>query len=293
MKPAPFEFYAPRSVDEVLALLSEFGEDARILAGGQSLVPLMSFRMLQPRAIISINDCEELSFIRLEGNSISCGALTRQAEAERSSLINEHCGLLARALPYVGGIANRNRGTVCGSLAHADPLAELVAVAVALDAIFCIGSANGLRQVPASAFFISELTTCIGPGEMLQLVRFPLRPNTARSAFVEVSNRRHGFAVVGIAAQLELDTANVCHGARFAVIGAGQIACRLHRVEQLFVGQQITTEIVREAADMAESLVDPASDIHADSEYRRQLTGVLLARAVEQCAKHDAHYRSV
>ncbi|CAN7219273.1 FAD binding domain-containing protein [Bradyrhizobium sp. LjRoot220] len=282
MKPASFDFFAPRSLDNVLALLGNHGEDCRILAGGQSLVPLLNLRMLQPAVLISINDCTELSYIRESSTAIVCGALTRQIEVEQSELVQREVPLLAKAARLIGGMANRNRGTVCGSLAHADPLAELPAVALALDATFVVNGQSGRRDVAAADFFVSELSTCIEPGEMLEAVRFPKRSAGERAAFLELGNRRHGFAVAGLAVQLNFDDDKTCIGARIAALGAGAVALRLRNVEETLEGKKLGPEIIAEAAEMAYRDVDPPSDIHADAAHRKHLARTLLSRAVNE-----------
>lgn len=282
MTPAKFEFHAPTTLGEVLALLDHYGEDARVLAGGQSLVPLMNFRILQPKALISINQCPELAALSLENGALRCGALVRQVQAERSPLVQRHVPLLARALPYVGGIANRNRGTICGSLAHADPLAELTAVAAALEARFLISSLRGKREVSASEFFIADLTNCIEPGEMLEAVVFPLAAPGARAAFVEVGNRGHGFAVVGLGAQVVLDEAGAVRDARIAAIGVESVPLRLTAAEQLLLGTALDADTLEAAAAAARRAVDPTGSFHADAAYKRRLLGTLVVRALEQ-----------
>jgi carbon-monoxide dehydrogenase medium subunit len=278
VKPARFEFHNSRTVSEVLTAIAQYEDDYRILAGGQSLVPLMNLRMIQPRAIISINQCPELDYIRDIGDAIEIGAATRQIDVETSPLIARHVALLAKCLPHVGGLSNRNRGTVCGSLAHADPLAELPAVAMALDAIFVIRSMKGSREVSAANFFVSELTTVVKPGEMLERVRFPKQPASARTAFLETGNRRHGFAIAGVAAQIEL-VDGVCASARIAAMGVGPTAVRLREVEKMYVGEAVTGLLMEEAAAIAAKSVDPSGDIHADAPYRKRLLGVLVKRA--------------
>jgi carbon-monoxide dehydrogenase medium subunit len=282
VKPAKFEYHAPRSMEEALSLLAQYGEDARILAGGQSLVPLLNFRILQPRALISINHCPELDYLRREDGAMVCGALTRQAEAEHSSGVKRYSPLLAAALPWVGGVSNRNRGTVCGSLAHADPLAELTAVASALDATFVINGINGRRNVQAGDFFISDLTTCIEPGEMLEAVRFPDCGSDVSASFVEVGNRWHGFAVVGVAAHLEYEIDGRCRSARLAAIGVGSTPIRLTAAENILAGSHAEGEVLREAADVASRDLDPPGGFHADSAYKLQVLGTLVTRAVEK-----------
>ncbi len=280
MKPAKFEFHAARTLDEAVALLARYGEDARILAGGQSLVPLMNFRILQPRALVSINRCPELAYIRHEGEFLACGAATRQIEAETSSLVQQHCPLLAAALPLLGGIANRNRGTVCGNLAHADPLAELPAVAVALGAQFQVKGTRGSRTVTAEEFFVADLTTSIEPGEMLESVKFPTSGKGAGSAFVEVGNRAHGFAIVGVAAHLEFEDSGRCKSARLAAIGVGSTPVRLRASEAAVNGADRMQQALHDAASVAASQLDPPGGFHADAAYKKEVIGTLVARAL-------------
>jgi carbon-monoxide dehydrogenase medium subunit len=288
MKPARFELFSPRTTDEVLERLAHFGDDARILAGGQSLVPLLNMRMARPRALISINQCKELAYIRRDDKVLSIGALVRQSEAERSEEARLACPLLARALPWVGCTANRNRGTVCGSLAHADPIAELPAVAVALGAEFVIAGRERRYTVDAEAFFVSELATCIQPGEMLEAVRLPISGYEARAAFVEVGNRAHGFAIAGVAAQLHLGAHGKCVEARIAAIGAGPTAVRLKRAEAVLIGEAPCGEVLRAAAAAARAEVDPAGNLHADAAYRKELIGTLVQRAVAAAQGSEA-----
>ena len=280
MKPAPFEFHAPETEEEIRSLMAEHGEEARPLAGGQSLVPLMNMRIVRPSVLIDLNRCRALDYLREEGDVIACGALTRQATAEDSELVRARLPLLAAALPHVGVRATRNFGTVCGSLAHGDPLAELPSVAAALDARFVIARRDGTREVAAEDFFVSALTTCLDPDEMLREVRFPTAAATARNVFLEVANRAHGFAVAGLAASVELAQDGHCRRARLAAMGMGATTLRLSAVEALLEGQHLGPELIAEAAAAAVRSVDPHQDLHASSGYRRQLAGVLVKRAL-------------
>ncbi len=288
MKPAPFDFYAPDTEEEVRALLAEHGEDARLLAGGQSLVPLMNMRIMRPAVVISLNRCNALAYLREEGDFIVCGALTRQAYAEDSALVGKHVPLLAAALPHVGVQANRNFGTVCGSLAHADPLAELPSVTVALEATFVIASRDHTREVAAGEFFVSALTTCIEPGEMLREVWFPKAPAHARSVFLEVANRAHGFAVAGLAAYVEVDPESSCVTARFAAMGMGSTAVRLADAEAAVEDRVLDESTIAEAAAAASRWVEPDGDLHASADYRRHLAGVLVRRALNRVLRAEA-----
>ena len=281
MKPAAFDFHAPESEEEVLSLLATYGDDVRLLAGGQSLVPLMNMRILQPSVIISLNRCRQLAYVRDKNDVVACGAMLRQTEAEETDLIRDQVPLLAAALPYVGVRASRNRGTVCGSLAHADPLAELPSVAAALEATFVITGANQRRVVTAAEFFVSELATCIDTGEMLTEVRFPKTAPDGRGVFLEVGNRAHGFAVVGIAAYFQIAPDKRCNKARLAAMGMGATTVRLGKTEQTLENQILSDEVVQAAVASAGNAVEPVGDIHASADYRRHLAGVLVKRALD------------
>ncbi|WP_353194230.1 FAD binding domain-containing protein [Pusillimonas noertemannii] len=282
MKPAKFEYHAPKTLDEAVNLLGRYGEDARILAGGQSLVPLLNFRIFQPQALISINHCAELAYLRVEPDGLVCGALTRQAEAEQSADVQDTCPLLSAALPWIGGVSNRNRGTVCGSLAHADPLAELTAVAMALDARFSIVGTKGRRQASAAEFFLGDLTTCIEPGEMLEAVHFPRSGKNASAAFVEVGNRWHGFAVVGVGAHVECDDVGVFQTVRLSAIGVGSTPVRLTESEKILQGTRGETQALQEACNVAAVDLDPPGGFHADSAYKSGVLGTLVERALNE-----------
>ena len=282
MKPAAFDYHRPDSLEEACALLAEHGAEARVLAGGQSLVPLMNMRILSPAVLIDINRCRELSYLRREDGVIACGALTRQGEAETSDLVAADLPLLAAAMPHVGVRANRNFGTVCGSLAHADPLAELPSVAAALEARFVIASSRGRREVDAGEFFVSALTNCIEPDEMLAEVRLPVMPANARSAFLEIANRAHGFAVAGVAALVEIDGEGRCIRARLSAMGAGDTTARLLPVEALVEGRRLDEALIREAGAAATAAAEPAEDVHATADYRAHVIGTLVTRALRQ-----------
>ncbi|MCL4764967.1 MAG: FAD binding domain-containing protein [Hyphomicrobiaceae bacterium] len=282
MKPASFKYCRPDSAEEACSLLREHGADARVLAGGQSLVPLMNMRILQPRVLIDINRCSDLAYLREEDGTVACGALTRQGDAEFSALVAEQVPLLAAALPHVGVRASRNFGTVCGSLAHADPLGELPSVAMALDARFVIASSRGKREVGAEEFFISALTNCLAPDEMLAEVRFPVARARSASVFLEISNRAHGFAVAGLAICVEMSEGRHCSQARLAAMGTGDTTTRLKEVETLLEGQTLDGAIIDEAGALATRMAEPLDDVHASAAYRRQVMGSLVKRALRR-----------
>lgn len=280
MKPAAFKYVRPDCAEEVRALLREHGAEARILAGGQSMVPLMNMRILQPRVVIDINRCRDLSYLREEGGVVACGALARQGEAEESALVAARLPLLRAALPHVGVQASRNFGTLCGSLAHADPLGELPGVAKALEARFVIASTRGVREVGAEEFFVTALTNCLEPDEMLAEVRFPVGGPPTIDVFLEIANRAHGFAVVGLALSVTAAADGRIGRARLAALGAGDTALRLAGVEALLEGQALDAEVIAEAKARAAAEADPPEDVHAGAAYRRQALGALVGRAL-------------
>ena len=259
--------------------MAEHGDDAQILAGGQSLVPLMNLRLARPEVVVSINRCHELDYIRLVDDRLVIGALVRQIDAETSPLVQAECPLLAKALPHVGLPATRNRGTVCGSLAHCDPLAELPAVALALEAEVVLTSAAGERRVPAHDFFVAEMTTCIEPGEVVSAVTFVRQDPGERSAVGEISNGGHVFPVGGVALRWA-SSDGICTMARIAAFGVGSVAQRLGDAESALVGSDLGPAAIAATVAAARSEVDPTGDIHADADYRRHLVGVLLERGL-------------
>ncbi|WP_419931778.1 FAD binding domain-containing protein [Candidatus Poriferisodalis sp.] len=279
MKPAPFSFVAPETLDEVLGAMAAHGEDARILAGGQSLVPLMNLRLARPEVVVSINRCGELDYIRLSDDRLVVGALVRQFDAETSPLVQAECPLLATALPHVGLPATRNRGTVCGSLAHCDPLAELPAVALALEAELVLASTAGERRVPAHDFFVADMTTSIEPGEIVSAVAFKRQDPSERSSLEEVSNGGNVFPVGGVALRWA-SAGGTCTMARIAAFGVGSVAQRLVDAEDALVGTDLGPTAIAAAVTAARNAVNPTGDMHADADYRRHLVGVLIERGL-------------
>ncbi len=282
MKPAPFEYVTPRTLDEVLMRLADLGDDAKLLAGGQSLVPAMNLRLARPRVLIDLGRVSDIDYIRAVDGTVALGACVRQRTAERSEAVSRGVPLLARALPFIGHPAIRNRGTVGGSLAHADPAAELPAVVAALDGELVVASARGRRTVKPSEFFTSYMTTALRPDEMLLEVRLPHATATSRSAFVEFARRPGDFALAGVAVVLDVDAANTARAARVALFGVGPTPVRVVRAERCLTGRVITDDVLREAAQSAAREIDPPSDLHATSHYRRRLATVLVEDALRQ-----------
>ncbi len=281
MKPAPFEYHAPSSASHALELLARHGADARILAGGQSLVPLLNFRLSAPAVIVDLNRTADLAYIKEEGGSLRIGAMTRQRAIEFSALVRSRLPLLAEATRWVGHLPTRTRGTIGGSLAHSDPAAEYPAVVAALDGEIAIRNSGGERVVRAADFFVGFMSTALRPGEMLTEVRLTPPPPDSGWAFEEFSRRRGDFAIVGIAAVVAMER-NRCRMARLAVCGAAPCAMRLRGAEEILEAGRIEERSVHNAATRAAELVDPPSDLHASSEYRRHLTRVLTRRALNR-----------
>lgn len=283
MKPAPFEYFAPTTVDEALTHLVEYGYDAKVLAGGQSLIPMMNFRLAQPRVIVDINNIPELSFIRGNGDgSLHIGATARHNRVEHDPLIAERTPLLFEAMPHIATVQVRCRGTFGGSLAHADPSAELPAVSVALNGSFLLRSQRGERWVPANEFFVGLFTSVLEPDELLIEVKFPPLPEQTGCALVEVSRRSHDFALVGVAAVVTLDQNTVCRGAKLVFFSVGEGPVEAHQAVEILINKVLTAEAFRAASETAAKKdIDPTSDIHATAAYRRHLAGVLARRAME------------
>lgn len=284
MKPPAFDYRSPETIEEVTALLDEYRSDARVIAGGQSLIPLMNLRMIGPLVLIDLNRCADLKRIEDRGNELAFGAMVRQREAQRSEVVNQKCPLISRALERAGPVAVRNRATVGGSMAHADRAAELPAVAMALDATFTITSTAGNRQVQAAEFFLGDMTTAIEENEFLTGVSFPCAPVGAVVRFEEVGVRREGVAIVGLASQIVLGSDDAVENARFAVMGVDSTPIRLHEVENLLIGQKLDKEVISQAAQLASEGIDALDDAYASAAYRRVTTGSLMEQFLNDIA---------
>ena len=271
MKPPVFDYCAPRTPDEALLLLAQYGDDGRILAGGQSLVPLLNFRMARPSVLIDLNLCAGLDYLRVEQDSLVIGPMTRQANAERHPLVHEHCPLLAQAIGFMGHLTIRNRGTVGGSLAHADPCAELPAVAMALDAEMIVEGNGHRRSLAPDEFFADSLVTAVEPGEMLREIRFPIRRDGDRNSFVESGVRRADLAIAGIAISVHVTAAGQCENVSVVALGGGPCPVRLTSVQALIGGRHVEDINILEVSTASRDDVDPPSDLQASSDYRRDL----------------------
>jgi aerobic carbon-monoxide dehydrogenase medium subunit len=289
MKPAAFEYFRPQTVDEALALLAEHAGEAKPLAGGQSLIPAMNFRLATPAVLVDLNALGELAYIKEGPDGLQLGGMTRQRSVERSALVLRAVPLLAETMPFIAHPAIRNRGTVGGSLAHADPAAELPAVMLALNAQFGVRSTGGSRRVPADEFFTGLFSTAIEPGELLTEVTIPAPAGRSGFAFQEISRRHGDFALVGVAASVTLDERGTCAAARIALFSVGDRPMLATHAADVLFGQKPTSEAIRAAAEAAATEdIDPSSDIHASAKYRRQLASVLTRRVLEKAFARTA-----
>jgi CO/xanthine dehydrogenase FAD-binding subunit len=289
MKPPRFEYHAPTTVEEALGLLTRYQGDAKVLAGGQSLMPLLNFRLLRPVALIDLNRIAALSYIEEVDGQVRLGAMTRQRAVEFSPVVRQRLPLLAEATRWVGHLPIRTRGTIGGSIAHADPAAEYPAVLTALEGEVVARGPRGERTLRPADLFQTYLTTSLEPEEILTEVRLPAMPAGAGYAFEEFARRHGDFALVGIAAFVVTEGRRVAR-ARLATAGASPIPVRLRAAEQILERDGLSDETIAAAAARAGELVEPDSDIHASADYRRHLTGVLTGRALKRArARMEEH----
>jgi carbon-monoxide dehydrogenase medium subunit len=289
MKLPPFAYEAPTTVAEAVGLLAEHGDEASVLAGGQSLIPLLALRLARPAVLIDINGVAELSGLSTAGSRVTIGAMTREYVAEESGTVAGEVPLLAAALPMIGHEAIRSRGTIGGSLAHADPAAELPAVARALDAEFVVRGPSGERVIPAAQWFEGYLTTSRQPDELLTEVRFPAAKQGTGVSFHEVARRHGDFAIVGLATSLILSD-GVISEARLALTGVSDVPVRAAATEELLAGERPSAELFDEAARRATGDLDPPADLHGSSDYRKTVAAAVVRRGL-RAAADDARER--
>jgi aerobic carbon-monoxide dehydrogenase medium subunit len=289
MKLPPVEYEAPTTVAEAVDLLAEHADEASVLAGGQSLIPLLALRLARPEVLVDVNGIGELSGVAATDGWVALGAMTREYVAEASKTIADSVPLLAAALPLIGHEAIRSRGTIGGSLAHADPAAELPAVARALDAEFVVRGQSGERVIPAAEWFEGYLMTSRRPDELLVEVRFPAAGPGTGVSFQEVARRHGDFAIVGLAVSLVL-SGEVISDARLAFAGLSDVPVRAAAAEDLLVGERPSAELFDEAAHRATDDVDPPDDLHGSSDYRKTVAAVVVRRGL-RAAADDARER--
>ena len=290
MKLPPVDYEAPETVSEAVELLGEHLDQASVLAGGQSLIPLLALRLAHPAVLIDINGIAGLSGVSATDGRVAIGAMTREYVAEESAAVAEAVPLLAAALPLIGHEAIRSRGTIGGSLAHADPAAELPAVALALDAEFVVRGQSGERVIPAADWFEGYLTTSRRPDELLVEVRFPAAGRGTGISFQEVARRHGDFAVVGLAASLTLSD-GVISDARLAFSGVSGVPARAASAEDLLAGERPSADLFDEAARRAAEDIDPPADLHGSSDYRKKVAAALVRRGL-RAAADDAGERT-
>jgi carbon-monoxide dehydrogenase medium subunit len=284
MKPPPFVYLRPADLDGVLAALAEGGEEAKILAGGQSLIPMMNLRVVAPKLLVDINRVAGLDHIGRDGDHLVIGALARHSDVLASPLVRQYAPLVAAAYHHIAHRPIRNRGTIGGNLMHADPASELPAVMLALDAQMVLRSRSGERPVPARNFFRGAFETAARTDDLLTAIRIPLASPNRRWGFEEVSQRQGDFALVAVAVGFDLDD-GVCAGTRLAYAGVANHALRLAAAEAALDGRKPDDDVFAEAAAEAAQAVDPIEDIHADAAYRRDLVRALTRRALTAAAR--------
>ncbi|HKG20889.1 MAG TPA: xanthine dehydrogenase family protein subunit M [Blastocatellia bacterium] len=281
MIPAQFDYVVASTLEEAVSLLAEHPDEAKILAGGHSLIPAMKLRLAMPQILIDIGRVKDLSYIREEGGQIRIGAMTTHYQLQSSDRLREICPLLPETAEQIGDVQVRNKGTIGGSLAHSDPAADWPAAILALDAEIVAVSAKGERSIKASDFFVDLLTTRLEPGEILREIRITPSDGRNGQAYEKVLHPASGFAVVGVAVDLSLDQAGACRAARVAVTGVASKAYRAAGVEQGLAGRALDAQAITSAAEKAVDGVDANGDLYASADYRRHLARIHTRRAIE------------
>ncbi|MBU1276058.1 MAG: xanthine dehydrogenase family protein subunit M [Proteobacteria bacterium] len=282
MKPAAFDYIAPKTVEEVISLLTTHEDEAKILAGGQSLMPIMNFRLGRPGLLIDINGLDELDYIKQQDDHLLIGGLTRERTVERSPLVRDLCPLLSQAISFVGHTAIRNRGTVGGSLVHADPSGEIPTAFCALDGRVKAVGPDGERWIDPGEFFLTFLTTSLEPTELLVEVKVPVLPQGTGWSFMELSRRVGDFAIIGVATLLFMNGDGTCREARIALGGVAPTPFRAEEAEEVLAGQAIGEELISRAGELAGEAADAEDDYHASAEYRQEMAKIMVSRSLRQ-----------
>ena len=281
MIPAQFDYQAPTTIEEALSLLSANADDAKLLAGGHSLIPAMKLRLAQPALLVDLARIKDLSYIREEANSILIGAMTTHYDIESSSLLKRICPLLPECASHIGDVQVRNKGTIGGSIAHSDPAGDWPAAIIALNAEMVTVGKNGERTIKADDFFVDFLTTALEPGEILRQIRIPKPAGRFGHAYQKVRHPASGFAVVGVAVALNLKTDNSCETAGVGITGVAAKAYRASNVEKALINKQIDESVAADAATHACDGVEINADLYASAEYRKHLAQVHARRAIQ------------
>ena len=283
MKPAPFEYHAPDSIEQAVELYSQYNGEAKILAGGQSLVPAMNFRVVQPSVLVDLNRVGELSYIREDGDVLRIGSMTRERHLEFDPLIPKWTPLLAEAVHFIAHPQIRNRGTMGGSIVNADPAAELPVLMLALNARLKAKNKSGERWIGAPDFFVGMFTTALEPDEILVEIELPLSSTRTGWSFMEVAPRAGDYALMGVAALVTLDEGGKCKAAKLVYLNAGEGPVEAKEAEQLLKGEALSDELIESAASRAsQEEINPFGNIHASSEFQRHLANVLTKKALKQ-----------
>jgi carbon-monoxide dehydrogenase medium subunit len=288
MFPASFGYFAARSVEEALELLTKHGEDAKLLAGGHSLIPAMKLRLASPRYLIDLGQVPGLSGIRVDGATLAIGALTLHADIASSDLVHKRLPGLAEAASVIGDVQVRNRGTIGGSVAHADPAADFPVILTALNASFVLQSPSGKRTVPADDFFVDFFTTALAPTEVLTEIRVPLPPSGAGTAYAKLGHPASGYVIVSAGVLLIRESSGRCPSARVAIGGLGSGPHRAAATEAALQGQPLTPEVIAAAAAKAVEGASPDGDLYASVDYKRHMATIYARRAIEAAVQRSA-----
>lgn len=286
MKPAPFEYHAPTSLEETLGLMNQHADEAKLLAGGQSLVPAMNFRVVQPSLLIDLNRVQELSHIREDGNVLRVGAMARERHLEFDALIEKNIPLLHEAVPFIAHPQIRNRGTIGGSIVNADPAAELPVLMLALNARLKAKNVSGERWIEAQDFFAGMFTTALEPNEILVEIELPFMPPRTGWSFMEVAPRAGDYALMGVAALMTMDENGKCKRAKLVYLNAGDGPVDAKEAAQSLEGETLNDAKIQSAASMAsEKEISPFGNVHTSPEFQRHLAKVLTIRALKQATQ--------
>lgn len=282
MFPRSFKYFAPAKLDEAVAILKKYGENAKILAGGQSLIPLMKLRLASPEYIVDINRIGELSYIRQSGNNLLIGSMTRHHDIEKSEIIKEKCYIMAETASWIGDPQVRNLGTIGGSLAHCDPAGDWGSTIIALRAKLKATGPDGERIIESDEFFVDTFQSALKPSEVLTEIQVPLTQSASGGSYQKLERKAGDFATVGVAVQISLDEKGKCNYAGIGLTAVGPTNLRAKKAEERLVGKEITEDVIDEAAEEATDGIDPPSDIRGSSEYRVAMVKVFTRRAIRQ-----------
>lgn len=282
MKPAAFDYYRPSTINEALQLLSEYGDEGKVLAGGQSFIPILNMRLSAPECLIDINHLHDLDYIKIEKDLLKIGALTRQSQLETSELIKEYVPLLFEAAPYIGHMQTRNRGTVGGSVVHGDPSAEIPLALLALNGKVVIRSLEDERIVNLNDFYLTYLTTDIMPDELLTEIQIPVQRIPKGYSFIEFSRKHGDFALVAVACLLDIDEQGYITSGRLTIGGIDAVPLLVEEAFADLIGKPVTDDLITGVAKKATVAAEPDDDLHASKEYRINLAQVMTKRAINQ-----------